>query len=123
MRKTIKINNVDFTAYFTPVGYKVTHKKIKGPNEGYMLDGSFTEDILAIKAVITCTCMPLTETQLNALLTQLYSGTLNVYFFDPKTGDYRTAAMTCEPPESVDRGQGTNAAEYWTGVVLVLTEK
>ena len=53
MRKTIKINNVDFTAYFTPVGYKVAHKKIKGPNEGYMLDGSFTEDILAIKAVIT----------------------------------------------------------------------
>lgn len=45
-----------------------------------MLDGSFTEDILAIKAVITCTCMPLTETQLNALLAQLYSGTLNVYF-------------------------------------------
>lgn len=123
MSKAIKINSADFTAYFTPVGYKVKHKKIKGPNEGYMLDGSFTEDTLAVKAVVTCTCMPLTETQFNTLLTQLYSGTLSVYFYDPKTGGYRTADMTCEPPEGVDRGQGTNAAEYWTGMVLVFTEK
>lgn len=122
MRKTIKINDIDFTAYFTPVGYKVGHKKIKGPNEGYMLDGGFTEDILAIKAVITCTCMPLTENQLHTLLTQLYSGVLRVRFFDPMTNGYRTANMSCEPPAGVDRGQGPNATEYWTGVVLVLTE-
>lgn len=123
MGKTIKINGIDFTDYFTPSGYKVTHKKIEGPNKGYMLDGSYTEDILAIKAVITCTCMPLSETKLNTLLSQLYSGVLSVYFFDPKTGGYRTANMACEPPESVDRGQGTDATEYWTGMVLVMTEK
>ena len=123
MSKTIKINGIDFTSYFTPVGYKVGHKKIKGPNEGYMLDGSFTEDVLAIKAVITCTCMPLTETQLNTLLEQLYSGNLSVYFFDTQSGGYRTANMMCDPPEGVDRGTGTNATEYWTGMVLAFTEK
>ena len=114
MSKTIKINGIDFTSYFTPVGYKVGHKKIKGPNEVYMLDCSFTED---------CTCMPLTETQLNTLLEQLYSGNLSVYFFDTQSGGYRTANMTCDPPEGVDRGTGTNAAEYWTGMVLAFTEK
>lgn len=123
MSKTIKINNIDFTPCFTPVGYRVTHKKITGPNSGYMLDGSYVEDVLAVKAIITCTCMPLGEPQYNALLKQLYSGKLNVYFYDPRTGGYRTADMTCEPPEGVDRGKGTNAVEYWTGMVLVLTEK
>lgn len=123
MSKTIKINGIDFTSYFTPVGYKVGHKKIKGPNEGYMLDGSFKEDVLAIKAIIICTCMPLTEMQLNALLAQLYSGALSVYFYDPWTYEYRTAEMSCEPPVGVDRGTGANATEYWTGMVLAFTEK
>ena len=86
MRKTIKINGVDFTDFFTPVGYKVKHKKITGPNSGYMLDGSYVEDVLAVKAIITCTCMPLSETQLSTLLTQLYGDALSVYFYDPQTG-------------------------------------
>lgn len=123
MRKMIKINDVDFTDFFTPVGYKVKHKKITGPNSGYMLDGSYVEDVLAVKAIITCTCMPLSETQLSTLLAQLYGDALSVYFYDPRMGEYRTADMSCEPPEGVDRGQGTNATEYWTGVVLCMTEK
>lgn len=123
MRKNIKFNDIDFTSYFTPTGYQVSYKKIKGPNEGYMLDGSFTDDVLAVKSVITLTCMPLSEEQLTTLLQQLYSDVLNVYFFDPKIGDYRTCEMAFDPPVVRNRGRGTNEVEYWTGAILVMTEK
>ena len=51
MSKTIKINDVDFTSMFTPVGYSVGYKSIQGNNGGLMLDGSYTEDEIAQKAV------------------------------------------------------------------------
>ena len=72
MSKTIKINDVDFTSMFTPVGYAVGYKSIQGNNGGLMLDGSYTEDEIAQKAVISLPCMPLNSSNLSNLLSNIY---------------------------------------------------
>ena len=124
MSKTIKINGVDFTNMFAPIGYRVGYKSIQGNNGGLMLDGSYTDDELAQKAVIYLTCMPLGEDDLSALLASVYGSKYpQVYYFDPKTGGYREIAARRGETEQKYRGTGADGKEYWTGTVLTLTEK
>ena len=42
MSKTIKINDVDFTSMFTPVGYVVGYKSIQANNGGFIMDPFYT---------------------------------------------------------------------------------
>lgn len=123
MAKTIKINNVDFTSYFTPVGADVSYKKILGNNGGVMLSGYTEEDILAWKAVVKLTAMPLTETQQSTLLTALMNSTVNLYYFDPKANTYRTVATIVDISNTKQRGKGGTGTEYWTGIKVTFTEK
>lgn len=123
MRKTILLNGTDYTDAFTPTGYSVSYKKIRGDNSGYMLDGSYTDDVIAVKAIITCICMPTDEETLAGLLALLAETYLDVRFFDPRLNEYRTATMMPSDPEQKFRGTGTNAIDYWTGTVVTLTEK
>ena len=114
---------VDFTDVFTPTGYTVSYIKRRGKNSGMMMDGSYTDDVLAVKAVVTCYCMPTNEVQLQALLEMISNTYVIVRFFDPRVNAYRK--MTAMPSEPVQkyRGQGGNALEYWTGTVITFTEK
>ena len=124
MSKTIKINDVDFTSMFTPAGYAVGYKSIKGNNGGLMLDGSYTEDEIAQKAVISLQCMPLNSNDLSTLLSNIYGSVYpKVYYFDPKAGDYREIYTRRSETEQQFRGLGTDGKEYWTGTVITLTEK
>ena len=124
MSKTIKINDVDFTSMFTPVGYAVGYKSIQGNNGGLMLDGSYTEDEISQKAVISLPCMPLNSTDLSSLLSNIYGSVYpKVYYFDPKVGDYREIYTRRNETEQQFRGFGTDGKEYWTGTVITLTEK
>lgn len=123
MGKTIMLNGIDYTDLFTPTGYTVSYKKIKGKNARLMLDGSYVEDVLAIKAVVTCFCMPTNEKRLSELLIMLSETYLQVYFFDPKLNGYRTAEMMPSDPSQKFRGRGANALDYWTGTVVQLTER
>lgn len=123
MPKAIKINGVDFTDLFTPTGYIVDYKKIRGPNSGYMLDGSYTDDVLAVKSVITCTCMPMGESDLTKLLSEISGEYANVYFFDPKENGYRTAEMLTPETSQKFRGAGADTVDYWTGTKLQFTER
>lgn len=124
MKKTIKINGIDFSDLFTMYGYTVQYKKISGPNSGYMLSGDYTDDVRKWKAVITCIAIPTTEEQLSALLSEVCDGAYcTVYFFDPKIKAYRTAEMMPSEPSQKHRGTGSNAFEYWTGTVLTFTER
>lgn len=123
MKKTIKINGIDYTDYFTPVGYSVSYKKIRGNNSGYMLDGSYTDDVYAIKAVITCICMPLDETKLSKLLTSIAETYVTVYFYDPRLRAYREAEMMPSEPNQKFKGSGANLIDYWTGTIIQLTER
>ena len=53
MAKTITINGVDFTPYFTPTGFSCSYEKIDGGNGGTMKNGDALEDIVAVKAHAT----------------------------------------------------------------------
>ena len=123
MRKTIKINGVDFTDDTTPTGYSVSYKKIRGKNSGYMLDGSYTDDVLDRKAVITYPCMPSTEERLSALLLAIADTYVDVEFYDPEIKGYRTAEMMPSDPTQKFRGTGADLLDYWTGTVLTFTER
>lgn len=91
MEKTIEINSVDVSSKFPRFGYTVTYTKIHGANEGTMLDGSFHEDIIGLKAIIDLKLIPQSEAAMQAFITSLYSTDYpQVYYFDPKTGQYRT---------------------------------
>lgn len=123
--KTIKINGTDYTAYFTPVGYEVGHEMREGKNGGMMQDGSWTDDILARKSVLRLPLMPLSTTQVETLLRDIYGVSYpTVYFYDPYARAYRTASFRL-PKSGSQRylGEGTNSTEYWNGGTIQLTER
>lgn len=124
MSKTIRINDVDVTNLFTRYGYVVSYKSIKGTNAGTMLDGSYQDDELAIKAVIKLPVMPLNADQVKTLLSLVYERTyVDLYYFDPVAGDYKTITAMRQASEQKYRGYGSDGKEYWTGGALTLTEK
>ena len=89
-----------------------------------MLDGSYTEDEIAQKAVISLPCMPLNSSDLPILLSNIYGAEYpKVYYYDPKTGDYREIYTRRSETKQQFRGLGTDGKEYWTGTALTLTER
>jgi len=123
-QKTIQINGTDYTAYFPPAGYEVSYEKVSGQNEGLMLDGSFTEDTIAVKAVVTVHTMPLTEEQQSSLLQSLYSDDYaTVYYFDLRKNAYRSAVMRYEVTKVKHRGNGSDGNEYWTGLSITFEDR
>lgn len=121
--KTVKINNIDFTSYLTPIGEGVKYKKILGNNGGTMLSGRTEEDILSWKAVVRYKVMPLTEVQQATFLTALMSSTVNLYYFDPATNGYRTVEVMVDADENKQKGKGGTGVEYWAGMGVTFTEK
>lgn len=122
MPKTIKINNKDYTNYFTPTGLLVQYNKIRGQNSGYMLDGSYTDDVRAIKVTATGTCMPLDEEQLSQLLVEISTQYVDLYFYDPRLMGYRTAKVMPSDPSQTYRGQFVDGKQRWTGTVIQFKE-
>jgi len=124
MGKSLVLNGVDITRLITPWGYTVSHRKIQGGSQGTMLDGSFTDDVLAYKATVSATCMPLTDAQLNTLTANLMSQEYAyLRFYDPRTGDYRAAQCVYTPYEAKERGKGSDGNIYWTGMALKFEER
>lgn len=124
MKKNISINDVDCSTIFTKYGYSVSYTKIRGAAGGTMLDGSTTEDVIAIKAVITLSFMPQTEEELNAFLNLLYkSDYAKVNYFDPKAKDYRTIEAIYSEITSKHILTNVNNDEMWAIEQLTLTER
>ena len=124
MKKTIKINGIDFSDLFTPFGYSVQYKKVSGKNSGYLMSGDYVDDVIGWKASIICICMPQNEGNLSKLLSIIYeSAYCSVYFYDPQKGDYRTAVMMPSETSQTHKGIGSNGLNYWTGTVLTFTEQ
>lgn len=123
MAKTVKLNNVDVTNYFTPRGMTVAYTKVLGENGGTMLTGERIEDILAWKAVVTLTCMPLTPAQQADFLAKVTVDDPTLYYFDPRTNAYRTIHYMASISETTHKGNGGTGTEYWTGLVLTAEEK
>lgn len=124
-QKRIEINGKDFTDWFAPYDESVSYIKVKGQNEGLMLDGSYTEDVIAIKAVFSRKTQPMPEETLNTLLQTLLSGIYaRVSYFDPRKNAYRyNVVMQYEITETVHRGTGSDGKEYWTGLTVTFTDR
>lgn len=123
MAKTITINGVDFTSYFTPTGFSCSYEKIDGGNGGTMKNGDALEDIVAVKARGTAVCMPLTDDQQSALLPALYDEQpILLRYFDPRTGEYRAINAYVTTESGVYRGKGATGVEYWTGLAVSFSE-
>ena len=106
MAKNILINGVDFTDYFTPVGFRCS-----------------LQDIIAVKASGQAACMPLTETQQSALLTAIYNNQpVLLQYFDARTGSGRTVEAYMEASETTYKGFGGTGVEYWTGLSVSFSE-
>ena len=123
MAKTISINGVDFTSYFTHSGFVCAYTKIDGGNGGAMKNGDTIQDIVAVKARGQATCMPLTEEQQKTLLSTIYSSQpVLLQYFDARTGADRTVEAYMETNETVYRGVGATGNTYWTGLVVSFSE-
>lgn len=124
MAKRLIIDNLDFSSYFPRAGYQVEYTSVDGGQGGVMLNGESLADELAVKATVVLPCMPLNETQLSTLLTVIYASLYHsVEYYDPRTGRNRTITATARAASQTYRGFGANAVEYWTGIVVTLTEK
>ena len=123
-RKTIQINGTDYTNLFPPAGYEVSYAKITGNNEGTMLNGAYTEDTIAIKAVVSSPLIPLTEAQQSGFIQNLLSNDYaTVYYFDPRKNAYRTAVMQYNISTTKHRGTGADGNEYWTGITVTFADR
>ena len=123
-RKPVAINGTDFTAYFTDTGYTVNYIKRTGSNGGMMQDGTITEDLIAIKAVVVLPPVPLTEAQLSTLLSAVWAdGYPLLDYYDPMAGALKSVQTVATVSKSKYRGQGADANKYWTGTVITLTER
>ena len=123
-RKMIQINGTNYTHLFPLTGYEVSYNKVKGNNEGTMLNGAYTEDTIAIKAVVSSPLIPLTEEQQSKFVQDLISNDYaTVYYFDPRKNAYRTAVMQYEITQTKYRGAGADNNEYWTGIAVTFTDR
>lgn len=122
--KTIVLNGKDCTKMFARSGYSVSYRSVQGGNGGVMLDGSYTDDELAIKADIKLPIVPLSEDDVEKLLSIIYENNYVVAnFYDPKEKKYRSSVFRRSKMEQKYRGFGSNKKEYWTGSALTLMEK
>lgn len=123
MSKNIVINGVDFTSYFTPVGFVCSYEKIEGQNSGVMKNGDRVQDIIAVKARGEATCMPLTEKQQAELLGVIYGKQpMPFQYFDARLGAERAIAAYVDATETKYRGYGGTGVEFWTGITVSFSE-
>lgn len=124
MKKEISINDVDCSSLFMRYGYTTDYKKVHGANGGTMLDGSTTEDVIAVKAVISLSFMPQTEEALAEFLSSLYgSDYATVRYFDLMSGEYRTIEAIYSEINVKHLMTNIYENEMWQPGTLTLTER
>ena len=123
MAKDIWINGNNYTRYFAHRNWKVEYQSINGNNAGRMLDGSYVEDEIAIKAVITLSLMPLNEAQAAKLLEEVLSAVYpKIKYFDLRTGAYREIETLRKISSSTYWGTCVGG-DYWGNTTITLTER
>lgn len=124
MPKTLLINGTNVTAYLPPTGYTVGYQSVDGGQGGTMQDGTYTEDEIAIKAVISIPCMPLSDAQIALLLSNVFGNPYcAVQYYDPMRGTNRQINARRSVSTQKYRGAGANGSDYWTGTIINLIER
>lgn len=120
------INGEDFSSLANQRKYVVSYEKRSGNNGGMMLDGSLTEDVLAIKAIITWTLDAMTAPKLQRLLAQVGNADspyVIVTFFDARLNSERTAEFIPSIGEINYAFSRNSLAWFRDGIVLTLRER
>ena len=121
---TVKIDGVDITSWLTPFGQEQEFSHVIGSNSGTMLDGTFVEDYITYKVILTFTVMPLDRNDQSALIRLLHKNHLkSVYYFDTELNSYTERTMILsDGPKNKYLGRGSNEKAYWSGIVIQLQE-
>ena len=122
-RLTFKINDVDYTSAIQRYGMATTYQKREGNNGGMMLDGSMTVDVIAYKAVLTIPLNPMLADEQAALISTVATDYVDVYYFDAKTGGYRTAMFIPDIGMTSAVIMKSDGNKYFSGLALTLTER
>ena len=123
MQRTVLINGLDFTDCFDP-RYSVTYPKVQGQNAGLMLNGTYTDDIIAQRGRFSMPTGPVPEARLQQLLQVLTSDDyVTVYIYDPRDGTFRTGVMRVEIDEMEHLGTGSAGREYWNGPTVTFEDR
>lgn len=124
MQKDLHINQNDYTPLATRYGYSVSYTKRQGQQGGMMLSGKETEDVLAIKAVVTVPVRPMFESEVNQLIKEVLSVDYPlVYYFDPRANAYREVEMIAGEPSAQHVGYSVIEEEIWRTGELTFTER
>lgn len=124
MQKNIEINGIDCKSFFPKYGQSLDYKKIHGNAGGTMLDGSTTEDVIAVKAEITLNFIPQAEERMTAFLGNLYAQPYaQVTYFDPMTGQYRDIEAIYGEIGVVHLFENAFNDEMWKLHSITLTER
>lgn len=123
-QKPLKINGTDFTSWIPSAGYTVENRRVYGNNAMTMMDGNTWKDEVAVKSTVTVPFLPLTDTQLQTLMSKLLaSATCTVYFFDSDIGYDREMTAYSNAGKRKFRGKGSDNQYYWTGVEVTFEER
>lgn len=117
--------NLSELGIITRYGYEVAYHPVDGGQGDLTQDGTYQEDEIALKAVISFPIMPLPEDVMGQLLRTVYdSERPQLIYFDIKKGDYRNIyTRRGKMTAAKYRGRGADGKDYWTTGSLVLTEK
>jgi hypothetical protein len=80
----LKIDGKDYSHLVPRRGYQVAYKKVLGGNSCYTLDGTYHEDVLAYKAIVTIELMPMSPETLAELVVSV-ENCVNATYHDVKT--------------------------------------
>lgn len=124
MQKNLVINNIDCATLFPRYGVAVSYKKVHGSAGGTMLDGSTTEDVIAIKAEIELNFIPQSEEIMTDFLKSLYSEPYaEVTYFDPMNGAERTIEAMYSEMRVQHLFENSRTQEIWRMHSITLTER
>ena len=124
-KKNLTYKGTDISSFYPASGYSVAYQKRIGNNSFVSINGVETEDVVAVKAIVTVPIMPLTSAraaQLNALL---FSGDThgNLVYFDPAANDYRTIDAIPSEASGKYAGVGADGKDYWVFDAIEFRER
>ena len=122
-RLITKLNDLDITNMVQRYGIGFGYEKREGSNGGMMLDGSETVDVLAWKSVLTIPMNPMTKDEQSAVLQEVMSDYVTVYYYEPKIAGYKSASFIPTVGASSAAILRVDGAYWFQGLALTLRER
>lgn len=121
----VVVNGLDITDLIADRGLAWSLRYVHGSNEGVTLAGVTQLDIIAEKKDLEVECLPLSYSQLAALLAALSPPSFPVTYDDPQDG-YTTKTMHAVDQSALFLrempGRDGVVAAYWDGISFKLEE-